>query len=399
MKNIARELPLGQVDHHEVIWVLLSYFGHAANVAPFTYQFQKQGVPGTLIVKTTKDGKIETVTASDDLGRQRIEGLKADIDSTLLEGQTLTAGYGVLFSANRPVEGVYRYREMFVLGPVPVDAPRLQYQAGDHPFIISFSYLNSTAFMIAQMRRQERVTTLGRYLGFLLNGSVRPPARFTPREWILEGEPPTLTSRFAQGGYTMPTEPVVSLPLRPPAGVPPMVELSHEQYYEEELAGPGDQLAVPDNLTNTLDLIFGLPSGLRDRFDLAVAWFAQSGGVREESWSTSYAALVIALETLLETGPRVTCELCGQDKYASTRRFREFLRRYLPGIDAHPKVRDRLYKVRSELVHGGRMFEQDLRPWRGGISPVGDSEMLLLGMARRLVRLAMYNWLRLRNNK
>jgi hypothetical protein len=134
-------------------------------------------------------------------------------------------------------------------------------------------------------------------------------------------------------------------------------------------------------------------SDRKRQLERAITWFQQAPHIHRASSSAGYGALVTAIESLLETSRPPKCSKCNQPKYATTKRFKDFLEKHIPCVGKHPEVRDRLYRVRSKITHGGDMFEEDIEPWRSLSTAKGDEEMSLYWNAHQLVSIAIYNWL------
>jgi hypothetical protein len=103
--------------------------------------------------------------------------------------------------------------------------------------------------------------------------------------------------------------------------------------------------------------------------------------------------MVAAIEALLDKKSD-TCHACGQPKFSITRKLREFLQRFVPGIET--SVLNQIYSVRSDLAHGLDLLLRDLGQL--GISSPGEaSEMMLQYRTFDVARAAVLNWLQAEN--
>jgi len=389
--DLTQAFPLSSIDHGELIQVFLRHFGHAENRDRFVYVFLRQGHPFEVRIIGSKSGRIRAIQASVDFPRAELDGLLDAVRGKLIEGQSSAAWCGVLFCVGHRVHGYFQYRDRFQIGPLPPDAPQPDQPDGHYAFAIHYPFSGSSDVVISSMRRRREEVILARYLNLLLAPHIHPGPHFSEYDWALERE--VAFPYWARLAYLLPKPVEVTLPLSRPAGIPAIGVVDHQSYYERLHAGPAHELAVPDNLEASLDRVFALGESDRTRLERSVSWLMQAPGIWRVSGSASYAALVIAIEALLETRDPATCKHCGQPKYATTKRFTDFLRQYIPGIDSHPKVRGRLYDVRSKIVHGTELFEMDSEPWRHILNIKGDDEMQLYRDASQLVRVAIYNWL------
>jgi len=110
--------------------------------------------------------------------------------------------------------------------------------------------------------------------------------------------------------------------------------------------------------------------------------------------SAWYIAQVAAIETLVyQHEPADPCSECGRDKnQRPTARFKDFLETYAPGAGSRTEI-DRLYSVRSGLVHGGTLLHHD-SPFGGGMLTFASNERDSMDRLSRAVSIAMVNWLR-----
>ncbi len=65
-------------------------------------------------------------------------------------------------------------------------------------------------------------------------------------------------------------------------------------------------------------------------------------------------------QALLEEVGR--CSACSQPMFGTTRAFREFIDVHAPIIRGQPRIRDRLYSLRSDLAHGNDLMLADMSP-------------------------------------
>lgn len=119
----------------------------------------------------------------------------------------------------------------------------------------------------------------------------------------------------------------------------------------------------------------------RDEFDRAAYWLDVASRQWHNSGSASFAALVSAVESLIN-----------QDGPGSRQRFRVFFENYAPGATLVDR-RNKMYSLRSEILHGGDLMaaDQDLD---FGWDPPGWNERELQSELWSVTRLAMRNWLR-----
>ena len=394
MTNVTRQFPLDTVDHHELIGVVLTHFGRGEGLEQRRQKFYRDGSSHFVVLSASVEGGLTKIEVSDGFPADDFEALLQAVRMQLVENQADAAGAGVLFCPNSYVKGYFQYRDRFVIGPMPLESPQPPYLVGDHPFAIRFRYVASADWVLSQRRRHAQTILCGRYLNVLLSPRISAGSRFTEFGWATDQtDPAKVTSKWVQMGYIQAGLEAGALPLKPPEGIPELARIPKDTYYRDPFGGRTHDLAIPDNLEQSLDRIMTLSRERRHQFEIAAAWLDQSGDIWRASGSASFAALVIAVEALLELRPGEVCDCCNQPKYATTRRFKDFLVRHIPGVGNYPAVLQRMYQVRSGIVHGIDLFEQDQYPWRYMPSIRGDEEMDLFRTAHQLVRVAVLNWL------
>ncbi len=161
----------------------------------------------------------------------------------------------------------------------------------------------------------------------------------------------------------------------------------------------GEGLRVPSNLDQSICSYEALSAPNREKFDRAVFWFGTATGMRDVSVSASFAAFVSAIESLTarSTHHNFKCPVCGRPGthivQGPTKLFRNFLAMYAPDASL-AKDRDRMYKLRSNILHGSDLLEIDQIVPIQGWTPTGFKEDELYNGMWRVTRTALRNWLK-----
>jgi hypothetical protein len=158
-------------------------------------------------------------------------------------------------------------------------------------------------------------------------------------------------------------------------------EIEPERYYTEVMGIDGRGLRVPADLDESICRYWQLPPARRVEFDRAAYWLDIASRQWHVSMSASFAAIVSAIESLINTrGP------------GSTGRFRNFLEQRAPGASLASR-RDQMYDLRSGILHGSELMEMDQD--RGmGWDPPGEEDRDLISELWTVTRIAVRNWLR-----
>jgi hypothetical protein len=175
-------------------------------------------------------------------------------------------------------------------------------------------------------------------------------------------------------------------------------EFTPEDYYTNVRGFDGEGLRVPSDLDESICRYFDLAPPVREKFDRAAFWLDLSSKQWSTSISASFVSVVSAIESLLERGSihSFCCPVCQQQTQhetpGATRRFRHFFDTYAPST-ALASRKNRMYDLRSGIVHGSKLMELD-RQLAIGIRPRDWSERELNADLRSLTGIALRNWLR-----
>lgn len=181
-------------------------------------------------------------------------------------------------------------------------------------------------------------------------------------------------------------------------GVRQLTQVEANDYFSRWAISGDSRFELPKNLSALINGFYTLPTALGEQFRRACMWFEIAGKFYTTSRSAAFAALISAVEALMSPengGP--PCEACGRPNGKSiTQRFVNFLDQMAPSAGEVEKVRKKLYRVRSMLLHGGQFLPSDylgMSPGAGLADEFGNMDH-----AQRLVRLVLANWLALQRS-
>jgi len=402
---MEKYLHLDQVDHAELMNVLLSHFSRAEGQSPNLYRYKSQDSDDYLDITTDKNGKITKTVFSDNFPQSELEKIENDIVDALLSTET-AVGQEVLFCPKK-VTGFFRCKTLFQIFPVPKNAPMPNVDFRDYPFLMQFIYIKSGNINIDYERRREKAVIYTRYMNLLCNQRVLLNRNDYQWYWTLDADDATGNSTSVHrlegykfdGNTCFAEEGLCDL-----SAFEPIVRVAYQDYYGK-MGLTRDPLELPDNLEKSLECIFGLPKGDQDRFFMACSWYEKAQAIWKDSASSSFIALVSAIECLVGKGVKCTecdqdmpdngelCPACGLPRYYVTKKFKEFLTKFVPDLDTMKKEVSILYKTRSSMVHGSRLLQQDLRPWLFTMNTVKEEEATLQRNLFFITHTAIYNWL------
>ncbi len=395
---------LERVNHQELLQVLLSFFGHAKSTSQ-GYRYHGGGEDFFLEVQLDRTGKILEINPSKEFSGEELARLGSRIEEILIDNQIPMIGQIVAFSSER-VEGYFRYGDLFQIIPVPDRAPKPKVLIADHPFLLQFSYVSCPDITVDNIRRSRKTTVYVRLLN-LLNVPITLGSRYIRFSWIMNTKDPNgWTSEWRQEGYTYKGLSGKISKYTPVAKLQPIKRIPSHKYYSEFRAISSKPLRFPDNLENSFDLAFGLNARDWEKFFMACSWYYQAQAIWRESNSSSFVALVSAMECLIakpercpDCGQALTegiekCDHCGQSRYKVTKRFKEFLEKYVPFLEKRfPEEKKLLYRVRSELSHGMDLLTRDLKPWYFMMNARAEKQDALQRNLHFIARTAINNWL------
>lgn len=408
-KALLKLFEVDRVAGEELLDVFLNHF-HAAATTSTGIRFQSKEVAGGHYLDTAfgRHGEIADITLGPGFPEGEIADLRGKVSRALLEDQHPAVGQRVGF-CSRPVRGHFRYRDRLQFLPVPDGAPQPPAMIADHPFLLQFSYTWSPEMTIRHKRADRVARDLFKLLNLLSDSRIHGEPRYGEFFWALhaQGDPATWTSAWEQSGYYYPQlsgevkeysdpTPHEAIELRPA-----------REYYGHGRTAGGGILSLPDDLDRSLDIALVLADDeTRTRLFRSVSYLDHAEAIWAHSSSLSFIGLVVAVESLMDKPERCPacnqplpeaverCTECGQVRFGTTRKFREFLETRVPFIDkpGWEWARRFLYGFRSDLAHGNDIMYADLSPL-ATFSMESMQERELMERSGHIVFTAIRNWL------
>lgn len=317
-----------------------------------------------------------------------------------------------------PVDGFYRFGNLFQLLPPDKTAPTIQFGSkSHHPLIIEYCFdTPEVKYLPTEENRalqkalpdwitigeasNEKLTELLRILNIVTNNRYfiydYDQAWFIPlgkNEKV--SDPPSCV--WGQNFYDYPEFNREITGFSKPYCLPMNIE-SSQTYYNRFGPGVGNKVDLPESIDDTLIQYFQLDNNARDAFISSAILFSNGLEICTKMQSLSFAAFISSIETLANYDNRNTkvekCEVCGQDKHSATKKFKSFLQKYGSPDPSFKKDAEKLYKIRSEILHSGSLFLGDINliPW--GLK---DHAKMNKDKYRRnviqITRICLVNWL------
>ena len=376
--------------HSELVAVIASKFSQARAPEPDVVEYGPEGGPAVII--RYRDEALISIEPGPSLDPEMVDLIESEIMQELdYEHDIVSRAF--LF-ADIPVNGWWRYGDMFQIMPAPPEAPRPIMLMADHPFVLEFVIHESQVGSITWARREARLRQLRLVLNALLFYSIRP-LQGQGRHWVhvFDREQPSYgptvlaDEGYTVDGFSLSAENFTNLDVSQAI----VVEPDEDHYGRLGLRG-GEDLSVPTSLQVLLDGFFRLSLDDRQAFERAAYWLAHSDEVWRLSKSAAFVALVQAIEVLVPPSSGEKCPTCHRNiGPGPTVLFMRFLDEHVPELD--PGIRRTLYSVRSAISHGGRLLHSDFEPPSMALVPGQMEEWRLLDMARYPVQRVLIGWL------
>jgi hypothetical protein len=348
------------------------------------------------IVLTFRDKKIVAIEPGPTFDAAEWERISQEIEKSVLAGPT-RFGRDYSFSSFR-VLGSWRgdHSRVQILPP-PDDAPCADVEMAEHPFILEFPIVASDLGPITNYRRQREHRNLTLLLNVLLAGRTSFQPRRPEHFWAsVSWDGNHHEIKWVQQFFFAKLGKAVVDELSPPANEQ-LEEVGRGEYYTE-VGHDGKSLRVPADLDQSIGSYMALSQQNRAKFDRATFWMDMASRQWNISVSAAFAALISAIESLTERGVSHSfeCPICGKPTQhevpGTTRRFKDFVDIYAPGATLE-KRRDKMYSLRSGILHGSDLMQLD-QDLAFGWDPPWWNERELHAELWSLTRIALRNWLK-----
>jgi hypothetical protein len=353
--------------------------------------------PSCRVVLRFKGKRIVAIEPGEAFDAAQWREISKEIEHSVLAGPT-KVGREYSFSGRR-VTGSWRGKHTGVqILPAPAGAPSAPVESADHPFILEFPLTVASRDSVTEYRRLRKHRDLTLLLNILLVGGAKSTGFWSTHSWAFDPADLSQNSKWLQQGFDAPLAPFLIDELSEPAAGQ-LEELAPAEY-EKVLGHDGEGLRVPSDLDQSICSYEALSAPNRVKFDRAAFWLGIASGMRDVSISASFVAFVSAIESLTSRGKHHDfkfCPICGKsgthEVLSLSKLFKNFLATYAPDPSL-AKDRDRMYGLRSSIVHGSDVMELDQSIPIMGWSPWGSKEDELYNGMWQVTRTALRNWLK-----
>ena len=172
--------------------------------------------------------------------------------------------------------------------------------------------------------------------------------------------------------------------------LPFLEPMDHFTQYAPRL-GKGE-ITFPKFLTKLLDIYYSFEKTKKDYFTSACTLFVDGLELKDNhlTFSLAVIAFITTIETLIAYEnidvPRKSCKECNRPIYSVYQKFLDFYEKYT-GRKENRKFARYLYKLRSGIAHGGKLFASDKQ------SGFELMDSVKLENIIKNVRVCLVNWL------
>lgn len=161
-----------------------------------------------------------------------------------------------------------------------------------------------------------------------------------------------------------------------------------------------EKVTFQEKLTDVLDSFYSLPEDDQRTVYSAIVLVANGIKLGVQHQSIGFVSFISSIETMIDfenkQAKKEFCEACGQPKYSVRKKFLDYLAKYVSRTDTSKKKFDRLYKLRSNIAHTGKLFLMDVEFSLLNKDTMNEEWYTFID-AQQLARLSLFRWLLLNN--
>ena len=317
----------------------------------------------------------------------------------------------IAFSPER-LRGMYRYKDVLQIFPLPDDAPQVEFDLGQHPLIVEYAYDRPESSSLRTIledglgdssdsppdyhlhseydrkKRAEILSVLSVISRYLITTEQ------SEHRWVLDSNDGKVTGKFMQTGYAWDGFSNLGDWFTPEQLKPVTTKTSRSYFNTTGITG--EEFYLPENTDSLFEACFTMPQERREYFLASTSMFHQAMNVWGRSNSLSHIGVIASLETLIQYDNRKakteSCSNCGQPMYKVRMKFLNFIETYCSEDADFRKYADKLYEIRSKIGHGGLLLSEDVIG--EVISPQKSmTDYLRLVDLNRITRVCLINWL------
>ncbi len=185
----------------------------------------------------------------------------------------------------------------------------------------------------------------------------------------------------------------------------PVELITHNKYYTHNPNIDFDkekEITFPSTVNQILDSYFELNLDIKETINSAISHSVSAMETRAIKRTLSLLCSFTAVETMINleySEAKIdNCKSCGQPKYSISRKFREYLLKYVATDVTNKKKFNSFYSLRSKIIHTGQRVKNEtlfaeISKQEEATEVLTQIEILQLG------KLSIINWLLLNSRK
>jgi len=175
--------------------------------------------------------------------------------------------------------------------------------------------------------------------------------------------------------------------------------INYRDYYMNGI-DPDKNYSGPIKFVNIIDAFLISYYNLENEIKLIInqAMYHLKNGVElaESKKSLSLLSLFTALETMVNLEYREfkaeKCEACGQEKFKVSKKFRDFLTKYVANNPSSKAKFNKLYSLRSKIVHTGEILNSEFLFSDSSQDKFNEEKLKIIEVIQ-FCRLSIVNWI------
>ncbi len=322
--------------------------------------------------------------------------------------------YKAIVFCSNPMKGFYRFKDIFQIYPFTSEnSPKsdkvklfpiaIEYWVDNDAPIDVISVSSEVSDIIAKMTRaQNRQKEILNLLSSITNFRFSYP---TPEiNWFVEIPNGTITNDVEKlksiGGMSLYWYPELhadnQISTFSVLTFPPIELVDHKDYFVNIDIDHKDTVKFPQYIDKTLEKYFLLNGESLQTINSTFALICNGIDLRNKMKSLSFVSFVSGIETMVNyeyrNSDKALCEKCNRPILSISAKFRDYLFKYASDGPKSKKKINKIYEIRSKIVHTGLLLLGDnLFDWSDD-KKQGDEWQTHLE-AMQINRLSITNWL------
>ncbi len=283
----------------------------------------------------------------------------------------------IMFS-DLPISGFYKFDDVFQMIPPPDDWPKPRATIGHHPILIE--YKDEIAVELIDL-----LSVFSNYYFFQYSNN---------QAWFIDLANHKNDSVWGQEVYKSDIVNQIEFESEDFSKHEKEIDFIEHNEYFNTYAGRlrTDPINFPESLSDLYRKYLSLDTEKRKAYRNASILFKSGLLLKDEriNLSLAYVSFISCIETLIYYEHKdediERCKHCGQLRYRTTRKFKDFMEKYISKDKDFQKYSQDIYNIRSQIIHRGQLLISDEKMFE--LMDSVKIEYLI-----RLTRITMVNWL------